>query len=352
MVQIGLLEIDKIQRVTGDTKILGSRDFPDIYYITTDGYARADVLENYFNFDNTPFLTALEDRGFYIGDCSQTNYSWTHLSLTSSLNLDYLNSFDDAYHDSLRDAAIWPMLKEAGYSIIVFDSGFSRVLSIQSDIQLTKEETALQGLSISDFEVMLLETSMGLFLIDSTAYFSINFQPVFINVKHNRLYTKTIYTLEELKNVAAVYDSPKFVYTHLLVPHDPYIFSPEGDYVAKETDINTGYINSIKFLNPRLLEFVDAVIKNSETPPVIIIQADHGWTTDPPINRTAILNAYYLPEGGGEIFYNTISPVNTFRSIFNYYLGTDFQILEDISYYSPELNVPLDQFEIVPNQCK
>ena len=350
-IQIGLLEINKTQRATGDTIISASQEFPDIYYITVDGYARADVLQERFNFDNTPFLTALEERGFYIGDCSQTNYSWTHLSLTSSLNLDYLESADEAYHDSLRDAAIWPMLKEAGYTIIVLDGGLSRVVSIQSDVQLAKEESAFSGINISDFEVMLLETSMGLLLIDSTVYFSINIQPAITDVKHNRLYTKTLFTLEEIKSIPAEYESPKFVYTHLLIPHDPYIFGPEGDYIPDETDMDKGYINSIKFLNSRFLELVDAVIQNSVRPPVIILQSDHGWTWDSPIYRIAIFNAYYMPEGGGENFYNSISPVNTFRSIFNYYWGTDFQILEDISYFSPDLNNPLDRFEIIPNQC-
>jgi hypothetical protein len=350
-IQVGLLEVNKIQKETGEAIVTGSRVLPDIYYITVDGYARADVIEKEFNFDNRPFISALEERGFLVADCSQSNYPWTHLSLTSSLNLDYLDSADDAYHDSLRDAAVWPMLKKAGYLTIVIDSGLSRVASIDSDVMLSVEESPLLGLSISDFEVMLMETSMGLLVIDSTTYFSINVQPAIDNVKHNRLYTKTIFTLEELKGIADEYDSPKFVYVHMLVPHDPYIFSPEGDYIPEETDMKIGYINSIKFLNPRILEFIDAIIKKSQTPPVIVLQSDHGWTWVSATNRLSILNAFYLPEGGEEVFYNSISPVNTLRSIFNYYWGTNFEILEDKSYFSPELDVPLDQFEFVPNTC-
>ena len=48
----------------------------------------------------------------------------------------------------------------------------------------------------------------------------------------------------------------------------------------------------------------------------------------------AILNAYLLP---GEVYdnlYQDITPVNTFRLIFNQYLGTDLEILKDESYYS------------------
>lgn len=351
IIQVGVLEVNKIQKETEEAVVTGSRVLPDIYYITLDGYARSDVIEREFNYDNEPFISALEDRGFLVGVCSQSNYPWTHLSLTSSLNLNYLNSIKEVYHDSLQDAAIWSMLKEAGYTIITLDGGLSRVVSIESDVQLAAEESPLLGLSISEFEVMLMDTSMGLLLIDSTTFFSINLQPAFDDIRHKRLYTKTIFTLDELKNIADEYDSPKFIYTHILVPHDPYIFSPEGEYIHEETDMYVGYINSIKFLNPRILDFVDAIIDKSKTPPVIILQSDHGWTWDSAINRLSILNAYYLPEGGDEIFYDSISPINTFRSIFNYYWGTDFEILEDKSYFSPLLNVSLDEFEFVPNIC-
>ncbi len=37
---------------------------PDIYYIILDGYARSDTLENQYGFDNGPFITSLERKGF------------------------------------------------------------------------------------------------------------------------------------------------------------------------------------------------------------------------------------------------------------------------------------------------
>jgi hypothetical protein len=50
------------------------------------------------------------------------------------------------------------------------------------------------------------------------------------------------------------------------------------------------------------------------------------------------------------MLYETISPVNTFRVIFNAYFGTDYEILPDISYYSP---IPdIYDFEQFDNPCK
>ena len=48
----------------------------------------------------------------------------------------------------------------------------------------------------------------------------------------------------------------------------------------------------------------------------------------------AILNAYHLPEGGNQGLYENITPVNSFRIIFNNYFGGSFALLEDQSFFS------------------
>ena len=82
----------------------------------------------------------------------------------------------------------------------------------------------------------------------------------------------------------------------------------------------------------------------SETPPIIVLQADHGpgafldWNSAERTclwERTAILNAYYLPGDGAERLYDTITPVNSFRVILDAYFGAELGLLEDVSYYSP-----------------
>ncbi len=65
-------------------------DRPDIYYIIPDAYTRDDTLLDMYEFDNTPFLTGLEDRGFYVARCSRSNFPRTYLSLSSSLNMAYV----------------------------------------------------------------------------------------------------------------------------------------------------------------------------------------------------------------------------------------------------------------------
>lgn len=64
-----------------------------------------------------------------------------------------------------------------------------------------------------------------------------------------------------------------------------------------------------------------------------------------PAKRVAILNVYYFSDGEDEWLYSSISPVNTFGGIFNQYFHADYELLEDVSYFSLYA-APFD-FEIV-----
>lgn len=50
--------------------------------------------------------------------------------------------------------------------------------------------------------------------------------------------------------------------------------------------------------------------------------------------RTSILNAYYLPYGGDKTLYDSITPVNTFKIIFNTYFNTNLELVKDSIFHS------------------
>jgi hypothetical protein len=102
-------------------------------------------------------------------------------------------------------------------------------------------------------------------------------------------------------------------------------------------------VDQLVYLNGRVLEAVRKILQLSPTPPVIVIQADHGPASEKLLARptpesvkirNSILNAYYLPGKGKQALYPGITPVNTFRLIMNSYLGTHWPTLQDKSYYS------------------
>jgi len=320
---------------------------PDIYYIILDAYDRADTLKLVYDYDNKAFLQALSQRGFYIASCSQSNYAYTQPSLASSLNMDYLDSLavtSNEQADSLLHAnAVRRFLEAQGYSVVAFETGFRWSQWEDADVYYRYRPDA--G-TLNGFEAIFLQTTLLRPLLDR--------QIAALEAAHGALpYQRVLYVLETLKNVPVVVKSPKFVFVHLSIPHPPFVFGPNGEFVTTGSENATsvsGYRNSVTFINGQILQVVDSLMKGSASPPIIVIQGDHGAPRyQAPEERMAILNAYYLPGGEGTL-YASISPVNTFRVIFNTFFGGHYPLLQDTSWYSAPNRIY--EFGEIPNECE
>ena len=328
---------------------------PDIYYIILDAYGRADVLQEMFGYDNTPFLKALESKGFYVAECSQSNYGQTMLSLTSSLNFDYLDSLthsltaDSDTRAPLRALGqynrVRKFLASQGYNIVSFATNFP--VSEWKDANYFLSPPP-QGMN--DFEIMLAQTSLWRVPMDM-----IDEPPERASAEWYR--RRTLFALDQLETAVPDIPSPKFVFAHLVIPHHPFVFGPNGEElnsiesgVPKFEEYKVKYPDQVTYINKRILAIVDLILKNASEPPIIIVQGDHGPAPFDVIpRRMKNLNAYYFP-GNAEGLYPTITPVNTFRVIFNKYFGQNYPMLEDRSLYSA-YDIPYN-YEEVPNDCK
>lgn len=327
-------------------------ELPDIYYIIPDGYAGQHTLKNSYDFDNSYFLAQLQQRGFYIANESRANYLTTFISLTSSLNMDYIDFLKENPGISSKDRTIpyylidynnaATILKSLGYHYIQFSSGWA----------------ATEDNAFADrvYDVHKLNEFQFVFLRSTPLRF---FLP-------NERITTLLYNIEKVKEVP-LEKSPKFIFLHLEIPHPPFLFDKKGKTIADEVYDPSGkqwankerYIEQLQFTNQKILDIVDAIQQTSQNPPIIIIQGDHGtdtvlnWITHPTTERlnerSYILNAYYLPKGGEEVLYPTISPVNTFRVIFNYYFNQNYLVLDDVAYFSDYYNTPYNFVEIFRN---
>src|SRR4030043_227299 len=104
-------------------------------------------------------------------------------------------------------------------------------------------------------------------------------------VHRNRI----LYTLNRLERMALL-PGPKFVFAHILTPHNPFVFGPNGEYIERKTpftlnddrdvvmmeDYASGYRDQLTYLNQRILTIINTLIQESSQPPVIILQSDHG----------------------------------------------------------------------------
>jgi len=354
----GTVEVLQEQRSVVEERPVYSGDgaMPDIYYIILDGYGRADVLEDIYAFDNTEFVRQLEQRGFYVAGQSRSNYMQTLLSLTSSLNMQYLNDWVTPLSNTqnrspltnlIADSMVRTMLEAQGYKMVVISSGFLETSIKNVDFYFD----VYAGSPFSEFEGFLLSLTAAQIAVETFGW-DVSWSGY---AAHRARILYAFEILPEIINVDAV---PKFVFAHILGPHPPFVFDaygrpvqPEGFYRLMDGDsfLGTtqeyigGYVGELAYINTLLLQSIDDILQNSETPPIIIIQADHGpgallnfrsledsccW------ERFSILNAYAFPGSGDQQLYETISPVNSFRVVFDTYFGTHLGLLEDRNYYS------------------
>ena len=335
---------------------------PDIYYIILDGYGRSDVLKEIYKYDDSEFIDFLKQNGFYVAENSHGNYAQTALSLSSSLNYEYINDLSaylgedstnrDPLAELIRNNKIQAFLKTKGYQFIAFASGYSVTELNNADFYLASSE------KLNNFESMLVSNSAAV---------------LWMNYVSPQWYRERILnSFETLTNMPDI-QSPKFVFAHILVPHPPFVFGANGEVIAPKSfqegnyydgtreEYISGYYGQITYINKLVEKAIEGILKHSNTDPVIILQGDHGpgsslnWDQleqDCYRERMSILNAYHLPGITEKKLYASITPINTFRLVFNEYFGTNLELLDDRSYFS-RWNKPYDFIDVTyqSNSC-
>lgn len=338
---------------------------PDIYYIILDGYANSHTLRDFYGYDNSSFLSYLKDKGFYVVDKSTSNFAVTQISLASSLNMEYVNYLADQAAGKDKDfdpttelienGKVWQFLRDQGYKYITFRSIWGATSSNPyADVQL-------QGGKFNELTMLIVNTTL---LRASLLYPPVR-SYILGDYRERILYTfAQLGAMPEFNKVVG----PKFVFAHILSPHPPFIFGPNGESVPgaafrlKPDDVGWSpeekqyYINQIVFLNKKVETTVDQILAKSKIPPIIVIQSDHGsWSTagEGRANnhlyreRMRNFNALYLPGGDAGQLYETMTPVNSFRVIFNKYFGADFPLLEDRNYFSDSVSDQKTPYQFV-----
>lgn len=323
---------------------------PDVYYIILDGYGRADMLEQILAFDNSEFIEALDQRGFVVGTRSRPNYPTTILSLTSSLNMQYL----DPLSEQMGDGKVWwPLidlihhnqvrtdLESLGYQTVFFASSYDYTNIRDGDDYESPYPVVLNNFSTYFLSYTNLDILGPLARQAGVAWPS-----------YGTHRTVILHTLRTLPQVAAM-PGPKFVFAHILNAHPPYVFDAQGNPVDPDTPYSLmvldedahrdAYVAQVSYLNREILAAVDGILAASATPPVIILQADHGsgiYLHVSSIEQTclserySIFNAYYLPNVSAADVPTDITPVNSFRLVFNEYFNAGLELLPERNYFS------------------
>ena len=348
------------------------KNLPDIYYIVLDEYAPLRTLNMFYNYDNTDFTEFLQERGFYVTKSSHSNYAETFLAMASTLNMKHVNYLSDIVGEESLDQRIpYQMIsnnlvmknfKSIGYEIHNFDSGWWGTRSLQiADVNLCSANQNMDFHTLHALKQISILRSFDMFIKDPSS-----------KIFHQERRDRIICQFDEITKIKQETEKPVFVFMHVMAPHDPYVFGPNGEEVDYKytfgptgstyvipSEANKAYLNQLIYLTKILKETIENLQENLENQPIIIVQSDTGPdisfadTTDDAhqVGRMSIFNAYYFPDEKYDVLYDDITPVNSFRIIFDSYFQTNYGIVEDKVFFStyekPYTLIEITDFSIV-----
>jgi hypothetical protein len=271
---------------------------PDIYHIVFDRYGSEETLARHFGIRD-PIGAWLEARGFYVARESFSNYMSTGPSL-----------WVGTYHNP--------------------------------------NAVSNRPLGFSEFNMTYLRRTMLMPVFHLLPDWPIAMRLDWDNAQCQRVARQ----LEEIKRLHRN-DRPLYVFAHILVPHEPYVFGPDGRCLTRrESDARgrtQGYAEQVAYADAIIREVVAALLAEDRPPPVILIQADEGPIPEPRSSvpwqdaskeelriKFGILNAFYFPGGDYSRLRQDISPVNSYRVLLGTTFGLDLPDLPDRMFAFPD----------------
>jgi hypothetical protein len=336
---------------------------PDITFILLDAYARGDILSRDFTYDNSMFIGTLEDAGFEVADSANANYSATHASVSSMLNMSYLEFTDGAIDNSdletlsatvSGDNQLVEKLKDYGYQYL-HASGDNWLNQCSDIVDICLPGPALDQTAFS----LLTKTPVGPLLYPETG---------------NPTTRLNLSRIEQLANWRATTknenDAPLFSYVHLVLPHPPFYLDSQcrprvnpvlgGQLIADATTSSSyremrrgAYVEQLICANTMIESFLTEIGEDD----IVVIASDHGpdsygtldsdpstWTEGQLRERLATLTAIRLPAQCDNPADENLQAVNIFRIVLGCVQDTEIPLLPQefhaTSFSGPMVEVP------------
>jgi len=314
--------------------IKNSGTLPDIYFVILDEYAAPSQMKSYFQYDMSPFVEYLAQKGFLVTEMNTESLATVAIldgrlnmevkkrqdgtpspsSLSDSLleSMNSINTQDEEHMIRLRNSKVIVYLKSIGYQFINMGSWFT---------QTRYNQLADQNINCFGFQ-----------FTDELSAIILNKSVLRLILINRHFHRKAVLdAFADLENMPVTDGKPKFIFAHIICPHGPYVFGANGEKLGlkpgESKDAKQLYIDQHIFISKKVKEFVDIKLSASQSTPVIIIQGDHGARMDMP-HAHQVFSAVYVPDYKGKSWQDSISSVNTFRVLFNDVFGTNLEILK------------------------
>lgn len=308
----------------------------DIYYIVFDEFSGFQPMREYWGYkDIDEFKDYLLTKGFQVSENSRASSVDTLHQTASRLNYRIYplgGEYSNTYFSDIADNRVLRFLKARGYTTVVFDETKASFaypakppviadINYENDPESVNSDTS--GSLFDDYGAIVADKTM--LLIVGNIY-KINNPEL---QKHRNMIYFTVAEMGKLKNPG----QPIFVYSHLMIPHMPFMFDENGNNVDPAYHQNWDYyLGNYKFTINIAKKIVENILSQYpvDNLPIIILQSDHGARNKgtsnlgskilegfDEANKTSILNAFLLPGCEDIKIPDDFDPINTFPTVFD-----------------------------------
>lgn len=325
---------------------------PDIYFLVFDAMPSTNAMKAYWKYDNSSLDSFLLRENFYTSLHSKSNYNLTVLSVSSTLNMDFLPTIDLKQDEtkmyfkasaSIMNNSLTKILDKEGYTMKQYqpvsfnNTDWKGALFFSDMLYMNYFYKTLPGRIYRDLGWNLSKINAGSFKDGGLSKFE----------KRNIYSEKFLHQTIELvkKSCQLKKEKPQFIYAHFQVPHDPYIFDSTGKlkptkltFQLKEEDHPAAFIQQVQFANKIIADLVKTIKTKNKKNTIIIIEGDHGFRNiygKKGYMTFENLNTFYFPDKNYKLLYDSISPVNSFRVVLNNFFAANLPLLKDSSIFIP-----------------
>jgi hypothetical protein len=325
---------------------------PDVLHLVLDSMGRPDVLQREYGLNVAPLVREFTEAGFDVWtDTGHANYVQTHLSLASMLNVTLLDDLTN--HQGLANnreplrylvsnARIPEFFKRHGYEIEFIGTGSHtegtfRVADRCDCPQLWIAGPEVGALGLTPLNV-LLRSGLG----------------------HGGFYKRILHEFEAFERRSAS-DRPRYVFTHIMLPHPPFIIDQAGGFTKPRRMLSTadasffpgttdeyrnGYRAQVTFALRRTLTAINRILANARQDGrevLILMHGDHGPrlgmdATNPQAHIAAVALPVFLairwPYAAPPVERTPRSLVNVYRLVLGEFFNLQLPAVPDRAYIS------------------
>lgn len=315
----------------------------NLFILIMDGYARADNLKKYWNYDNKEFISFLKRKEFFIVEKSKSNYCLSEQTVCSISSLDYLKMPTNTVYrtNQIFNNPLFVSATKMGYRcsnlglypIENVKNAYDFLYSVKNLYEHIILQTPL--FAVVSFYNKRIDRNMTKIDIGKFA----DLLGAFINKKKNLVLFHSLLTHAPYSKL----DSTDF---HQMMMSNPLkeVFTwdkykaqvyPPNKEISPCRDC---YLNQFKVTNRLMAKTLENNWGDLSANSVIIVMSDHGFRfidkdTIGPSNKEAYENfaAIYFPDKDYTTLNDTMTILNSARMCVNKALGTKLSYVKDTS---------------------